>query len=82
MTGTYSESGLASELSALVGSNFEKYLESELRTIDANSRMCKDDVQCRWLQGQAQAIAYLLKQIREADSLAARGGPKQRQGAF
>ncbi len=62
----YSETGLAKELDELKGSQVYLWLQEQLRVNTKNLTMLRDDIQFRWLQGQAQHISSMLESIDDA----------------
>lgn len=62
----YSETGLATELEELKGSQVYLWLQEQLRVNSKNMTILRDDIQFRWLQGQTQHISSLLESIDEA----------------
>lgn len=78
----YSASALESELRQMKGSNFERFLRTELQK--AYEQSCaKDDVVSRQSQGRAMHIRELLDRIDKADSATPQqAAHKTRQGAF
>lgn len=67
MSESFSASGLLSELSAMRGGNFEKYLAASLKRTEEMMRDCADETRLRWGQGQAQCLAQLLTEIEQSD---------------
>lgn len=66
----YSETGLAHELDELKDTQVYRWLRHQLGITTGQSLTCKDEVQLRWLQGQAQQLTTLISTIDEASAKA------------